>query len=227
MNQDQLSSYIRSGLKIGGALLLAHGWQQAGGVAENLLNAPDIIGLLATGLGMLLSHFTHTSPPSDSGGGPAGKAFLVIAFASLFLTGCISSNPARLVITTSPAGIVTTNVDATAPAYIVMPSLTNNIATAATVASVAAPLAAAFIPAAAPAAPFVPSLVDWIGGLIVLVSGIFAGYKNRQANQQAAAAAALAATIPPASHAAALANAATNGSTAAVAVALTASQSPT
>jgi len=83
------------------------------------------------------------------------------------------------------------------------------------------------VPAAAPVAPLLPGLVSVFGSLFVLLSGAFAWYKNRRANQQAAAAAALAATIPPASHAAALANAATNGSTAAVATALQASQSPT
>ena len=226
MNSDQLNSFIRSLFKIVGAALVTHGCTKAAG----LVNSEDITGLVITIIGVLASHNWHTdktSPPLDSGGSSAGKALLVFAFASLLFTGCVASNPARLVITTSPAGITTTNIDATAPAYVIDARLTNNIATAQTVASYAAPVVAAVVPVAAPVAPLLPGLVSVFGSLFVMLSGVFAWYKNRQANQQAAAAAALAATIPPASHAAALANAATNGSTAAVAVALTASQSPT
>jgi hypothetical protein len=99
MNKDQIASYIRSALKIGGALLIAHGYQKAGGVASDLLNAPDIIGLLATGIGLLLSHFTHSAPDTSTGSGKAGGVaglLVCLSAASLFFaTGCASS-PSRV-----------------------------------------------------------------------------------------------------------------------------------
>jgi hypothetical protein len=100
MNTDQIASYIRSILKIGGALLMAHGYQKAGGVTSDLLNAPDIIGFIATGIGLLMSHFTHSTPPDNaSGSGKTGGAAVLLVCAgaaSLFLfTGCASS-PSRV-----------------------------------------------------------------------------------------------------------------------------------
>lgn len=166
--------------------------------------------------GQLNGSFTPDKPSSN---GSASKLPLILLAALLalplvFSAGCIATNPAHA-------------TDPTAPAYVIDSRLTNNLATAQTVSAVAAPLVAAVVPAAAPLVPFVPSIVDVIGSLLLLASGGFAWYKNRQAAQQTAAAAALAATIPISSHPAALANAATNGSTAAVATALAGSQSPT
>lgn len=91
MNTDQIASYIRSGLKIGGALLAAHGYNQAAGAASDLLNCSFIIGLAASGLGLLLSHLTHSAPPSASGGaskaGGVAALFIALGLAS-YTCGC-------------------------------------------------------------------------------------------------------------------------------------------
>ena len=96
MNTDQIASYIRSGLKIGGALLAAHGYNQAAGAASDLLNCSFIIGLAASGLGLLLSHLTHASPPSASGGaskaGGVAALFIALGIAS-YTCGCASVAP--------------------------------------------------------------------------------------------------------------------------------------
>lgn len=133
---------------------------------------------------------------------------------ALGVCGCVATNPAHL-------------ADPAAPAYVVDPRLTNNMATAAGVAGVAAPILAAVAPAAAPVAPLAVPLVNSIGGLLVMISLAFAGWKNRQAAKEKAAANALAATLTPQQHTAALAVAAGNGSTAATAAALANSQSLT
>lgn len=216
MNTDQINSFIRTLFKIVGSALVTHGMTKTG----DLLNSEDIIGLVITIIGVLASHNWHketapTSPPSGSGGTSAGgTAALLVALgaASLLFTGCVMPNADH-----SPG----------APAYVVAGQLTNNLATAQTVATIAAPIAGAIVPAVAPFTPLASGLIYALGGLLVAISGAWATWKSNQAAKQSAAAAALAATIPPASHPQALANAATNGSTAQVAAHLQASQSPT
>jgi hypothetical protein len=55
MNQDQLTSIIRSILKIVGAILVARGLN----VAANLVNTEDCVGLAVTLAGLALSHYSH------------------------------------------------------------------------------------------------------------------------------------------------------------------------
>jgi len=209
MNTDQVNSLIRSLFKIIGAGLIAHGMTDAASIVNN----QDVIGLVLTLVGLLSSYNWHKDPTKPAAGGGAGSAPLVLFCLALTLAGfgCVATNPDHT---------------AGAPAYIIAPSLSNNLATAQTIANTAAPIAGALVPAAAPFAPFISGGTYALGGLITLLSGLLVTYRNQAAKQKAAAAA-LAATIPSSNHAQALSNAATNGSTAAVAEALTASQSPT
>lgn len=59
MNNDQLNSLVRSGLKVVGAVLAAHGAQQW----ATIVTAPAVVeavsGLVMTGIGIYLSHQTH------------------------------------------------------------------------------------------------------------------------------------------------------------------------
>ena len=209
MTTDQINSLIRSLFKIAGAALLAHGSTQAAG----LVNSEAIIGAVITLAGLFASWNWHKpDAPKPPGGSGPGAALLILAAAFVLCSGCVATNPAH-------------QTDPSAPAYVVDPRIQTTQATAQTVAAVAAPILAAT--PAAPLAPFVPPLTNVIFSALTLISGIFAWYKNRQANQATAAANALAATIPATAHPAALANAATNGSTAEVAKALQYSQSPT
>lgn len=211
MNTDQLNSLIRSVLKIIGTALLAHGYTTAG----TWLGAEEIIGAIIAVAGFIASHNWH----KDESQPPAPKfpvSSFIILTSSLAFCGCIATNPLH-----RPG-------DATTPAYIVdTPRITNNTAAAQTVAAVAAPVVAAVAPVAAPLAPFAVPLTDVVGSLIVLLSGVFAWYKNRQAAKQEAAAAALAAAVPLDRHATALNIATGNASTAEVATHLQNAQSLT
>jgi hypothetical protein len=68
MNSDQLNSLVRTGLKMLGALLVAHGWTATAGV----LNADSIAGALIALLGLALSHFAHKADPAPPADPPAG-----------------------------------------------------------------------------------------------------------------------------------------------------------
>ena len=124
MNTDQINSFIRTLFKIVGSALVTHGATKTG----DLLNSEDIIGLVITIVGVLASHNWHkqTSPPSSSGGSATGLTSIILAMgaASLLLTGCVMPNADH-----SPG----------APAYVTAAQLTNNLATAQTVATIAAP----------------------------------------------------------------------------------------
>lgn len=116
MNQDQIMSYIRSALKIGGALLMAHGYAKAGGMADQLLNMPDVIGFLATGIGLLMSHFTHASSDTASGNPKTPVWIWVLAALALSLpvTGC-NTTPQR--VTYEAAATTTVTVETAIKAY--------------------------------------------------------------------------------------------------------------
>lgn len=92
MNTDQIASIVRTGLKIVGAFLMAHGYAKAGDMANQTLNSPEVIGFIVTGLGLLWSHFTHASLPGATGGasktGGAAVLFIFLSAASLSLTAC-------------------------------------------------------------------------------------------------------------------------------------------
>lgn len=92
--------------------------------------------------------------------------------------------------------------------------------------AVAAPILS--LTPAAPLAPFLPPLANGIMGLIVLISGGIAAWKNKQAQTHSDAAAALAAALHsiPGGAEKAIANAAQNNSSAAVAVHLADAANP-
>ena len=105
MNQDQLSSLVRSVLKIVGALLISSGVKGAAGISDTL-NSPDCIGLVMFIIGMAWSHYSHagdssTPPAAPAGGTGSGgsKLPLMLAFACLVFmpvlcfTGCASLQP--------------------------------------------------------------------------------------------------------------------------------------
>lgn len=91
MNTDQISSIVRTVLKIGSGIAIAHGLKDT----ASILNMPDIAGVLTLILTMLWSHFSH-STPSNTSNPPGIKlscfAPLIgaIAFAGLLTTGCQS-----------------------------------------------------------------------------------------------------------------------------------------
>ena len=119
MNQDQIASYIRSALKIGGALLAAHGYTQAAGAASDLLNCSFIIGLLASGAGVLLSHFWHSSPPTNLPPPKATGTALLLALAlmlpsAVLFTGC-HTTPQQA--TYQAAGTASVTVETALKAY--------------------------------------------------------------------------------------------------------------
>lgn len=55
MNKDQTLSLVRTALKMGGAVLAAHG---AANVA-NFINGEDVAGVIAAIVGIYMSHQTH------------------------------------------------------------------------------------------------------------------------------------------------------------------------
>lgn len=62
MNQDQITSIIRSILKIAGSALAAHGLTNA----ANLVNGEDVAGVAIAVAGLVWSHYNHSSTPSNS-----------------------------------------------------------------------------------------------------------------------------------------------------------------
>jgi len=143
-------------------------------------------------------------------------ALLMALSLSMFTTGCLTAKtPAPTADNPNPG-----------PVYSPSPAITNRQAQFQTLWQAAAP-AVALTPAA-PVAPFVPSIADGIFGLIALVSGGLATWKNSQAKGSKKAASALAATVAaqPAGTALAMTNAAANGSTAEVARHLADAQNP-
>ena len=83
MNQSQLNSAIRSGLKILGGILTAHGATSAAG----LVNTEDLIGLALIVGGAIWSHFHHSDPGSPPPPGIAAALFLALAM-GLTAAGC-------------------------------------------------------------------------------------------------------------------------------------------
>ena len=111
MNTDQISSIVRTVLKIVSGLLLAHGL----GDTATLINTPDVVGLIILIVSLLWSHFHHASPPSSNGGSSAGGVGLLVALgvASLLFTGCHAPQLepggayAPAIVSTNAAGAVT------------------------------------------------------------------------------------------------------------------------
>ena len=82
MNQDQLTSAVRTALKIIGTILATHGAQQAAG----LVNSEDVIGLVLMLVGVIWSHFQHASSATPPAKLPA--LALIGALALTFSAGC-------------------------------------------------------------------------------------------------------------------------------------------
>jgi hypothetical protein len=62
MNQDQITSLVRSVLKVAGAALAAHGAQQWATIATTPDMAEAVSGAVMTGIGIYLSHVQHATP---------------------------------------------------------------------------------------------------------------------------------------------------------------------
>ena len=103
MNTDQIASLIRSGLKIGGALLVAHGLT----AYADVLNMPDVFGLALALAGLIGSHYKHAS--AADGTLPPGplKAALVLLVAALAVTGCTSvmNTPGGKIVSITERGL--------------------------------------------------------------------------------------------------------------------------
>ena len=147
-------------------------------------------------------------------------------------TGCLATTPQAGVQTTISQNpitgqTVTNTVPVTNYVYSVSPQLSNIQSKVDMGIQTAAPIVSTFVPAAAPVAGLAQPLIDGAFGLIAAVSGLFAAYKNKQANAHSDAAAALAATVVASGqHAQALVNAAQNGSSAMVATHLAEASNP-
>jgi hypothetical protein len=89
MNEDQANSLVRTLLKVAAGLFAAHGMQNT----STLLNGPDLTAAALLIVGLLWSHYVHSSPPLPGGGSPptgGGTTTLLFLLAgSLWLgTGC-------------------------------------------------------------------------------------------------------------------------------------------
>jgi hypothetical protein len=60
MNQDQLTSLVRSVLKIVGTALAAHGLSKE----ANLVNGEDVAGVVIAFASLVWSHYNHSAPPT-------------------------------------------------------------------------------------------------------------------------------------------------------------------
>lgn len=83
MNSTQLTSLIRSGLKIIGAFLMAHGYMAAGNEV-NLHNTPQDVGFMVTIIGMIWSHFTASGPSNPA----SASILLALLLPAFFFAGC-------------------------------------------------------------------------------------------------------------------------------------------
>ena len=72
MNSDQISSLVRSLMKIIAGILAAHGLQDT----ATLLNTPDIISAALLIVSLLWSHFNHSAPATGNQGGIGVKLML-------------------------------------------------------------------------------------------------------------------------------------------------------
>ncbi len=88
MNSDQISSLVRSLMKIIAGILAAHGLQDT----ATLLNTPDIISAALLIVSLLWSHFNHSAPATGNQGGIGVKLMLALALPALLFTGCAGVN---------------------------------------------------------------------------------------------------------------------------------------
>ena len=86
MNQTQIASLIRTGLKVLGTALATHGLT----TAATILNSEDVIGLIIMTYGVILSHLEHDNDKTKSGGN-IPLAIIGGLFAASFLSGCANT----------------------------------------------------------------------------------------------------------------------------------------
>ena len=91
MNDNQIQSLIRTALKVIGALLISKGYTAAGGTIENMVNMPDVLGLLTLGAGVAWSHLFHYeagNPPGNITKGATQLLCIALPLLAINLTGC-------------------------------------------------------------------------------------------------------------------------------------------
>lgn len=90
MNFDQLTSLLRSLLKIAGSALAAHGLTQA----ASIVNGEDCIGVVLALGGLAWSHWEHgaDAPPPPAGKLPGPKIMVLAGMLALLLAGATACN---------------------------------------------------------------------------------------------------------------------------------------
>ena len=87
MNTDQLSSLVRTVMKLAAALLASHGLADTAG----LINTPDVTAAVLLIVSLLWSHFSHADPdgtPPTTGTGTRLALWLALIIPALVFTGC-------------------------------------------------------------------------------------------------------------------------------------------
>lgn len=121
MNQDQVSSAVRSILKLLGAALVAHGATKAAA----WVNAEDVAGLAVAIVGLVWSFISHRAAAGTSTGsvgeGPGSKVILFLLLPALVFggltTGC-KSTPQQVAY--QAAGTTSVTVESALAAYDVL-----------------------------------------------------------------------------------------------------------
>lgn len=111
MNSDQLQSLVRTILKIGSGLLIAHGMTDT----ASALNAPDVIGALTLLVSLIWSHYSHgaaTPPPPPTRPPPMGVLYILALAGALCVTGCASAPRVTYQATSTSAVTVETALKA-------------------------------------------------------------------------------------------------------------------
>jgi hypothetical protein len=100
MNSDQLQSLIRTVLKVGSGLLLAHGLTDT----ATVFNSPDVIAAITLIVTVIWSHYAHGANPPPP---PPVTPILLLSFmlaSGLVATGC-KSGPAVTYRAASTSGV--------------------------------------------------------------------------------------------------------------------------
>lgn len=66
MNQDQVNSLVRSGLKVVGGILIAHGATNAAAVLSTGPVIEAICGVVTAIIGIVWSHWNHKADPAPT-----------------------------------------------------------------------------------------------------------------------------------------------------------------